>query len=172
MLSNAILNDLLKEIINCDREALKQLYINIKMPIFLFVKSLVKKHELAEDITQQVFIEIIESVNGFKIGTNAKTWIFSIARNLSVDALKKQNREISSDDCDFKELCYENRLNEKTLVYEALNQLDDIERQIIVLYIYCGFKQVEIAKLLNLPYIKVRSKYAYAIRKLKLFYED
>ena len=55
-------------------------------------------------------------------------------------------------------------------MYEALNRLKDIERQIVVLYIYAGFTQKEISKLLDIPYIKIRSMYGYAIRKLKVFY--
>ena len=171
VLSSKKINLLLQRIALGDRVALNELYVAMKMPIFLYVKTIVKKQEASEDITQQVFLEIMGSVYNYKHSTNAKAWIFTIAKNLCFDYIKKERREIATDDKNLEYyISHIEGLDKKTLVYEALNRLKDIERQIVVLYIYAGFTQKEISKLLDIPYIKIRSMYGYAIRKLKVFY--
>ena len=171
VLSLKQINNLLFKISIGDRAALKQLYEALRMPLFMYIKTILKKQEPSEDITQQVFVEIMGSVCSFKHGTNGKAWIFSIARNLCIDYIKREKREIAVDD---KTLNYNTKhlesLDEKTMVYEALNKLNDMEKQIIVLYVYAGFTQIEISKLIGIPYIKTRSMYGYAIRKLRAFY--
>ena len=57
------------------------------------------------------------------------------------------------------------------LVLEAMKTLSETEQMIVSLYLYSGLKQTEIAKVLNIPYLSVRSKYGYAIRKLKRYFE-
>jgi DNA-directed RNA polymerase specialized sigma24 family protein len=56
-------------------------------------------------------------------------------------------------------------------VLAALQILTKQEREIVSLYVYAGFSQVEIAKELQIPYVKVRSQYGYAIKKLRAYYE-
>ena len=171
VLSAKKLNSLLKKISFGDRDALRELYISMRMPIFIYIKSIVKEHHASEDITQQVFVEIMECACKYKYGSNAKAWIFTIARNLCMDHIKRSTKETPTDD---QTIEYHSRhielVSDNTFVYEALDRLDDIERQIVVLYIYVGMKQREIAEHLDLPYIKVRSIYGYAIRKLKRLY--
>lgn len=52
-------------------------------------------------------------------------------------------------------------------VREAIQKLTEIEKEILSLYIFAGLKQIEIAKVLQFPYVKVRSHYKYAIQKLR-----
>ncbi|MFC4559601.1 RNA polymerase sigma factor [Virgibacillus kekensis] len=46
-----------------------------------------------EDIVQEVFIKALRKVDTFNDQSSPKTWLFSIARNLAVDEIRKQTRE-------------------------------------------------------------------------------
>ncbi len=49
--------------------------------------------EDAEDISQEVFLEVFQSVHSFKGDAKLSTWIYRIAVSRSLDALKKRNRK-------------------------------------------------------------------------------
>lgn len=54
---------------------------------------------------------------------------------------------------------------------EALKCLDELEQQCVIMHIFGQMKLPQVAKLLDLPYNKVRNKYQYAIGKLKTYYQ-
>ena len=58
-------------------------------------------------------------------------------------------------------------LTDSIAVKEALSKLNSTEREIVSLYAFAGLKQTEIAKVMKMPYVKVRSVYGYAIKKLR-----
>lgn len=162
---------LINKIAKGDKEAMKELYEKYRKPVYMYALSIVRDSTIAEDVMQDVFVSIMQNSFASPI-KNEKAWIFTIARNRAIQVSEKEKRE--------KDLLL---INEETrLEYyderdplseiEALTILNSFERQIVVLYIYCGFSQKEIAKITNRPYISIRSKYGYAIRKLKRFYEE
>lgn len=160
----------IEEIAKGNKVCLKEIYDEFKTPIFRFALSIVKNYEVAQDVAQETFIGIMASSKFYIKGTNPKAWIFSIARNKSLDMLKKsQKSSLLSDEEwgnieDPKSQYFTHDISD---ILEALNFLNPLEREIITLYIYGGLKQSEISSVLKIPYIKVRSKYGYAIRKLK-----
>lgn len=168
------------EIAAGNREALSQLYVEMKDQVFRFALSLVRSRHLAEDIEAETFLNIIQSACGYKPGTNARAWIFAIARNCCMDCMKANakflvvdNDSLDNDSLDL--LPTDANGLEQTenalLVLEAMKALSETEQMIVSLYLYSGLKQTEIAKVLNIPYLSVRSKYGYAIRKLKRYFE-
>lgn len=164
----------INEIATGNREALRQLYDEMKNPIFLFALSLVKNYQLAEDVEQETFLKIMQSARNYRPGTNAKAWIFSIVRNCCIDSMKANNKCISIDIESLSAIPAENNEIENTenalVAIEALSSLSADEQMIVSLYLYAGLKQTEIAKILSIPYLSVRSKYGYAIKKLKQYF--
>ena len=160
----------LKEILtNLNEENLKELYITYKKPIFLFVLGIVKDYDLSEDITEEVFIKIIKYYKSYNRMYNPKTWIFTIAKNTAYTYLNK-NREISIDNDKLDVIInkHNNIKNDTSIVVEEyLSQLTEIERNIVMLHVFAGLKHNEIAKILNIKSSQVRTKYAYALKKLK-----
>ena len=85
------------EIAAGDRDALSRLYLDMKDPIFRFALSLVRSRQLAEDIEAETFLNIMQSACGYKPGTNARAWIFAIARNCCMDCMKENARLLTVD---------------------------------------------------------------------------
>ena len=143
------------EIAAGDRDALSRLYLDMKDPIFRFALSLVRSRQLAEDIEAETFLNIMQSACGYKPGTNARAWIFAIARNCCMDCMKENARLLTVDSESLDLLPGDTEGFEQTenamLALEAL--------------------KTEIAKVLNLPYLSVRSKYGYALTKLRRYFD-
>ena len=68
-------------------ELLIQKYLN---PIYSFVLQYTKERDEAEDLTQEVFVKVWKNINKFKSEYKFKTWLFTIAKNTSLDFLKKK----------------------------------------------------------------------------------
>ena len=72
-----------------DVQAFASLVTRHKKPIFNFVLRQIKASAPAEDLTQEVFLRIVESAHSFKHESRFSTWAYTIARNLCVDHLRK-----------------------------------------------------------------------------------
>jgi len=82
--------ELLEKIIKKDEKAL--FYVNKKYQplIFNFVKSQINNYQLAEELTQDIFMDFIEALRDFRSQSSLKTFLFSIARHKIVDQIRKK----------------------------------------------------------------------------------
>jgi len=102
-------------------------------------------------------------------------WIFSIAKNLFLDELRKRNREVvvgETEAFDKINLSYEMHPENRLVLEAALAELAETERSIILLFSVSGLKHREIASLLNLNISTVLSKYHRGLKKLRTFLEE
>lgn len=152
-----------------DQFALEELYREYKNPIYRFSLMTLGDSGLAEDAMQSTFLKIMSSAGTYKLGTNANAWIFSIARNTCIDIIKKK-LPVSADETEMERLNDSFTMDdavESIAVKEAVAKLSETEREIISLYLFGGLKQTDIARIMGMPYIKVRSLYGYALKKLR-----
>lgn len=152
-----------------DQFALEELYREYKNQIYRFALMTLGDSGLAEDAMQSTFLKIMSAAGTYKLGTNANAWIFSIARNTCIDIIKKK-LPVSPDETETERLTDSFTMDdavESIAVKEAVAKLSETEREIISLYLFGGLKQTEIAKIMGLPYVKVRSHYECAIKKLR-----
>jgi len=72
-----------------DRQAFADLVRRYKKRIFNFVLRHLREAALAEDVTQDVFMRVVQKASEFKHEARFSTWLYTIARNLCVDNLRK-----------------------------------------------------------------------------------
>jgi RNA polymerase sigma-70 factor, ECF subfamily len=72
-----------------DREAFAELVRRYNVPIYNFVRSLVRSVDPARDLTQDAFLRVVQSAAEFKHEARFSTWLFTIARNLCTDHARK-----------------------------------------------------------------------------------
>jgi RNA polymerase sigma-70 factor, ECF subfamily len=70
-------------------EALVRLY---QQPVWRFLCHLVRDPGLAEDLAQETFLRAHRNLSGFAHQSRFSTWLFQIARNAGIDALRKRDR--------------------------------------------------------------------------------
>jgi len=157
-----------------DTASFKALYDAFYKPIYLFALAIVKDHQLAEDALQDTFLNLLACAKTYRPGTKPRAWMYSIARNAGIAALKNSPGRafLSLDEIEQTASTEAADLLEGNSIdgIEALSILTPEERQIVFLYVYAGFRQPEIAKILQTPYNTVRSHYGYALKKLKRYY--
>ena len=86
-----------------DLEAYTQLVDRYQGPLLGFVFNLVRDRQLAQDLAQDVFLKAYKSIRNYEARDNAtfSTWLFSIARNSCLDALRQgrwKHEEISDEE--------------------------------------------------------------------------
>jgi RNA polymerase sigma-70 factor (ECF subfamily) len=72
-----------------DREAFAELVNRYERPIYNFLLRQIRHGGVAEDLTQDVFLRLVEKAGEFKHEARFSTWLYTIARNLCIDQLRK-----------------------------------------------------------------------------------
>jgi RNA polymerase sigma-70 factor (ECF subfamily) len=134
---------------------------------------MVKNEQLAEDLTQDTFIKIYHNLANFHGDAKVSTWIYKIASNTYLDYFRtadhkrekktdyfNENEEISVEAKEkillIDEQMVESELN--SCVHDYVNNLPEDYRAVIVLHDLQGFKNREIADILDcsLETVKIR----------------
>lgn len=147
-------------------DSLSELYYKLQKPIFVLALSILQDYYAAEDVMQETFLKVVSHAKDYRQGTNAKAWIFTMARNLCLDTLKrKRNDELTENMTDSNP--FEEKVASSIDFLNMLHVLNEDEKQIIVMHFYGGLKKVEIAKLMGVPSANIRVAYSRALKKLK-----
>jgi RNA polymerase sigma-70 factor (ECF subfamily) len=81
-----------------DTEAFSQLYEAYFDKIYRYIALRIRNETEAEDMTQQVFMKMLQSISSYKIkGVPFSAWIYRIAHNQIVDFLRQQNKKSTVD---------------------------------------------------------------------------
>lgn len=83
-----------------DLQAFEGLVDQYKRPIFNLVYRMLRDREEAEDITQKVFIQVYRASDRYRPTAKFSTWIFTIARNLTLNEIRRRSRKPWTDSLD------------------------------------------------------------------------
>ncbi len=154
-----------------DKKAIERLYDMFGPSLYGIILKIVKKEEKAQDILQDAFVKIWKNASKYnKEKGRPFTWMLNIARNTAIDALRKSNRSVDSEDIDGipAQKAGSTTQNIETIgISKFVDQLDEEYRQIIVLAYFEGFTHVEIAEHLDIPLGTVKSRARIGIRELR-----
>jgi RNA polymerase sigma-70 factor, ECF subfamily len=73
-----------------DLRAFEELVRTFQAEVFGFAWHLTRDRALAEDVTQEAFLRAFRFLRGFRGGQRFGSWLFRIARNCAMDALRRQ----------------------------------------------------------------------------------
>lgn len=164
------LDSLAQKIARGDERAFEELYNKTRQAVYSVCLGLVRVHMTAEELMQDTFVTVWTHSGEFK-GHGYKTWILTIAKNKSLNHLKKQSREVAVDFSENEDIgSYESDMALSVTICAALDTLDPIDRQIVLLR-NSGVKAKEIAEYLGIPRGTVSWKYTEALKKLKKYME-
>lgn len=75
-----------------DRAAFETLVDRYKQPVMNLVFRTVRDYDEAEDIAQHVFLQVYKSAHRYRITAKFTTWLFTIARNLALNEIRRRTR--------------------------------------------------------------------------------
>ncbi|HOJ45125.1 MAG TPA: RNA polymerase sigma factor [Bacilli bacterium] len=153
-----------------DQDGLTDLYEVTSRAVFAFTLSVIADYQLAEDIMQETYIRVYQSIDSYRKGTNGLSWILTIAKNIALTMLERRQREERIDfDAQHERAgaTVEVPNFENPTIDLAKKILPEDEQQILFLYAIGEYKHREIADLLGLPLGTVTWKYQIAIKKMR-----
>jgi RNA polymerase sigma-70 factor (ECF subfamily) len=158
-----------------DMKAYNQLFDLLSGGIFRFTFSLVKSHEVAEEIVSDVFIKMWQIRDRLPEIENLKVYLYTIARNFSLNYITKhyKNTMVSLEELDVEAVIELNGPVEMCISADLIQQIRRIIRQlppqcrlIFQLVKEEGLKYKEVAAVLGISPLTVRNQLAIAIRKI------
>ncbi|WP_246483828.1 RNA polymerase sigma factor [Heyndrickxia vini] len=142
--------------------------------IFKYILLMVKDYQLAEDLTHETFMKAYTKHQTFKQDASPKTWLFTIARNVTLDDLRKRKpimlfKDVFNSKKD-KQPSPEEIVQIKETSQELVKALGEIKtsyREVIILRKIKGFSIEETSKILNWSESKVKSTLFRAVPALE-----
>ena len=174
-------NDLINLFVAGNVNALEVLVLRHKDKLYTSILFLVKDKYLAEDIFQDVFIRIIDTMRSGRYTEEGKflPWAMRIAHNLCVDHFRKvkrtptirtgENHDIF-EVLNFTEDSAEDKMMKKqshNRVKDMLDQLPEDQREVIILRHYADMSFKEIASVTNCSINTALGRMHYAIIKMR-----
>jgi RNA polymerase sigma-70 factor (ECF subfamily) len=122
----------------------------------------------AQDITQEVFITMHQTIKRFQSKSSLKTWILGIALNHCRNYQRKNKKPwLSLENWFTPNQSFENQVVDSQFINQALAKLSDDHREVVVLHEIEELSYAEIADLLKLPEGTVKSRLHHAFQALR-----
>ena len=138
------------------------LYAQHKNMVYRLALSYLKSRPDAEDVTQQVFLRLLERQGEISSGKE-RPWLASVTVNLCRDVLRSASR--SRTESLSEELVFQDGRQRE--VFRAVMELGEQERTVVYLYHYEGYDTREIAQILKISRTAVTTRLCRAKQHLK-----
>lgn len=124
-----------------EKEAFEKLYETYYMRVYSYIMTLAKKQYIAEEITQETFYKAFTAKNTFRSESNVLTWLCAIAKNLFIDEMRRQSKnvEMDSDTNSVSGINIEREVEDHDVSYRihlALNELEEPYRKVFEMRIF------------------------------------
>lgn len=171
-----------------DPRAFEALLKRHEKPVFNFCLRMIGNREAAQDATQEVFLKVVRNAKKWERNAKFTTWLFTIARNHCIDALRKaSHRKTASLDQSLKQgeddgATLGDRVADEAsvtpdrgaeslrlrgLLADAITSLSEEQREVFVMREYAGMPFKEIATVVGVPENTVKSRMRYALEHLR-----
>lgn len=166
-----------------DQGAFVELVRRYERSLFNFALRYLRQRHRAEEVTQEAFLRVVRRAGDFKHESKFSTWIFSIARNLCIDELRRgvHRAHPSLDAPGADERTLYDRLPAETTegellgsgsrlresIAKAVEALPDEQREVFLLRQLAGLSFAEIATIASCPENTVKSRMRYALERLQ-----
>lgn len=156
-----------------DRAAMQVLYARHNVRVFRFLVGRMRNEAIAEEITNEVFLEVWRQAGRYEGRSAVSTWLLAIAHNKAMSQLRKKREDELEDDVaekiadsgDNPEVSEQKR-SKAELMRETINALSDEHREIIDLVYYHEKSVREAAEVIGIPEATVKTRMHYARKQL------
>ena len=166
-----------------DYKAFETLVLRHKDKVFSISFGMAGSREMAEDITQEVFVRVYLGLNGFKFHSNFSTWLYRITKNVTYNFLKKEHRrhylsieEVGNND-DNNSVKIDKDIGDyedakKIALTRALENLSEKYKTPLILKEFQNMRYDEISQTLGISIEQVKIRIYRARQKLKSLIGD
>lgn len=174
--------DLVQAYIKGDQTAIETLINRHRSKVYTYILLTIKNQQLAEDLFQETFIKVVQSLRGGKYKDNGRflSWVIRIAHNLIIDHFRKEKQmnSVSNDDTEvdlFNSRKFSDRNIEEMIVNNQIraelraliNELPEDQREVVLLRHYGELSFKEIADQTNVSINTALGRMRYALINLR-----
>jgi RNA polymerase sigma-70 factor, ECF subfamily len=155
--------------------------------LYGYLRRYLGDRDLADDVFQNTFLQLYTKIGQYEPGRPVRPWLYAIATNQAIDALRRQNRHQTvrldttaeeAGEGDVPQLlalleCRDpgpvellQTEERKQLIRATVENLPDFLRQVVILAYYQGLKYKDIADIMSIPVGTVKSRLHTALCKL------
>jgi RNA polymerase sigma factor (sigma-70 family) len=157
-----------------DKEHFIQILKDNKGIIYKVINTYCKESDEKKDLEQEIVIQLWKSFQSYNSDYKISTWIYKIAMNISISYyrsnLNRKSKTISINESIFQEIESENNSDElednRRLLHEFMNQLNEFDKQILILY-FDDLSYKEIADIVGITETHVGTKINRINKKLQ-----
>jgi len=168
----------MKALAEGDKQAIQVLFARHNVRVFRFVLRLVSNASVAEDLVNEVFIEVWRQPGAFAGRCRVATWLLAIARNKAITVLRRcSDAELDEepammieDPSDDPETTIEKN-DRSAVLRKCLTQLSPVHREVIDLVYYHEKSVGEVAQIIAAPESTVKTRMFYARNQIEKLLE-
>jgi len=165
--------DLVHRIAGQDRAAFQALYARHQTRAFRFILRLIRNEAVAEELVNDVFLDVWRQAGRFEGGSAVSTWILAIARNKTYSVLRKRCElqmpdgaaEALEDETDTPEITTQ-KSDKSQMMRTCMEGLSAQHREVIDLVYYHEKSIREVAQIVGIPQNTVKTRMFHARKKM------
>lgn len=172
-------DELVLLVLNCqeDQNCFSDLYRLFINPIFAYILGMVGDVALAEDLASETFMKALKQIRQLRQPEKVSSWLIRIARNITMDHFRNhyRNKSISLDsDIDYEIVATDQSeaLETQSDLLKVVRQLNEKERELILLKFYSDLTFREIAEILRRPESSIKRDVYQTLTRMKTMMED
>jgi RNA polymerase sigma-70 factor, ECF subfamily len=166
-----------------DLNALSELIARYQNRLYRYLLRIVRQPAEAEDLFQQTWLRVVEKIRRFDAGRNFDAWLFTLARNLAIDHLRRihpqsldeplagqEHGETVADRLRSGESEAFDRVldaERRSQIGQAMEALPVVYREVLVLRFEEEMKIEEIAQVTDSPVSTVKTRLRRALEQLR-----
>lgn len=179
--------ELIQKFIKGEKSCFDKIIRRHKNKVFAYISMYIRDQALAEDLFQDTFMKVIQSVKAGKYQDNGKfiSWVMRIAHNLIIDHFRriKQMNTVSNDDYEsdlfnsrkLADANIEDTMIKKQIqkdVRKMISMLPDDQREVVILRHYAGLSFKEIADITDVSINTALGRMRYALINMRKLMQE
>jgi RNA polymerase sigma-70 factor (ECF subfamily) len=179
--------ELIMRFIKGEQSCFEELILRHKNKVFAYISLYIRDQALAEDIFQDTFLKVFQSIKSGRYYDNGKfiSWVMRIAHNLIIDHFRriKQMNTVSNDNYEsdifnsrkFAENNIEDDMIKRQVqkdIRKMITHLPDDQREVVILRHYAGLSFKEIAEITDVSINTALGRMRYALINLRKIMDE
>ena len=130
--------------LNDDQDAFALIYDRHSAAVYSFVRNMVKNDSVSEEIAHEAFLKLYNNRDKYETGRKLVSWLWSIARNLCIDWMRKRKEYAVGDESSIEEMAIDNsegvlnELIEKSnlnILKASIEKLKTSQKEVLLLWL-------------------------------------
>jgi RNA polymerase sigma-70 factor (ECF subfamily) len=179
--------ELIERFMNGSQPSIEELINRYKTKVYTYILLMVKNQQLAEDLFQETFIKVIQSLKMHKYKDNGKfvSWVIRIAHNLIIDHFRKEKQINTCNNEDYEaDLFNSSKFSAKNIeqlivhdqiikdVRKLIDELPDDQKEVVMLRHYGQLSFKEIAEQTDVSINTALGRMRYALINMRKMIEE